>query len=481
VPRIGIVVVAYNAASTLADVLNRIPSDFRGRIDAVYIGDDDSPDSTYLVGLGYQQAVGDLPLTVVRHQQNLGYGGNQKAGYRWAVEQGLDIVVLLHGDGQYAPELLPQIVAPLVRGECDAVFGSRMMKPRDALRGGMPLYKFAGNIVLTKIENAIAGEHLSEWHSGYRAYSVAALREIPFEGFSNAYDFDTEIIIGLHEADKRIVELPIPTFYGDEISYVNGFAYARQIVGDVLRYRAHKMGLGTGDLAFNTVHDDFHEDAARVHTRVLAGLSQRPPGRILDLGCGDGALGMRLRKLGHHVTGVDVVETEDVASRLDRFVRADLDRGIPDAAGSGYDVVLAVDVIGHLREPPAVLRAALERLAPGGTVMVSIPNFGHWYPRARVVLGRFDYDRRGILDRGHIRMFGRHGAERMFSRAGATVERVEPIGLPVAMLADRSAGGELGDGRVKRWLRRIDSAGVAVSPSLFAYEFLYELAPRPDD
>src|SRR6478672_4608516 len=108
-PRIGIVVVAYNAASTLASVLDRIPADFRHRVEGVFIGDNHSDDSTYHVGVDYQQG-GDLPITVVRHPRNLGYGGNQKAGYRWAIEQGFDIVVLLHADGQYAPEFLPEIV-----------------------------------------------------------------------------------------------------------------------------------------------------------------------------------------------------------------------------------------------------------------------------------------------------------------------------------------------------------------------------------
>ena len=118
----------------------------------------------------------DLPLTVIRHERNLGYGGNQKAGYDLAIEHGLDIIVLLHGDGQYAPELLASIVAPLVRGEADAVFGSRMMAEGGARRGGMPLYKYVGNKVLTRFENAVAGAELTEWHSGYRAYWVEALR-----------------------------------------------------------------------------------------------------------------------------------------------------------------------------------------------------------------------------------------------------------------------------------------------------------------
>ena len=136
--RIGILVVAYNAASTLAQVLDRIPVDFRDQITKVLVGDDASQDSTHLVALGYQQVTQDLPIEVMRHTANLGYGGNQKAGYRWAIENDLDIVVLLHGDGQYAPELLPEIVAPLERGEADAVFGSRMLDTGGARRGGMP-------------------------------------------------------------------------------------------------------------------------------------------------------------------------------------------------------------------------------------------------------------------------------------------------------------------------------------------------------
>mgnify|MGYP003342279094 CR=1 FL=1 len=178
--RIGILVVAYNAAGTLSQVLDRIPSAFRPEISGILVSDDHSTDDTYLVGLGYQQ-LSDLPLTVVRTERNLGYGGNQKLGYRWAMEYGLDIVVLLHGDGQYAPELLPEIVAPLVEGRADAVFGSRMLERGRARKGGMPLYKYFGNKILTRYENALMGTDISEWHSGYRAYSTKALAAIPFE------------------------------------------------------------------------------------------------------------------------------------------------------------------------------------------------------------------------------------------------------------------------------------------------------------
>jgi len=178
--RIGILVVARNAVTTLAGVLDRIPPDFRPRIEGVLVGDDASDDATYLLGLGYSETSPDLRVEVARHDRDLGYGGNQKWGYRYAIEHGWDIVVLLHGDGQYAPEQLPAMVAPIEHDEADAVVGSRMLVPEEARRHGMPLYKYVGNRLLTGYENRVAGLELSEWHSGYRAYNVAALADLPF-------------------------------------------------------------------------------------------------------------------------------------------------------------------------------------------------------------------------------------------------------------------------------------------------------------
>jgi glycosyltransferase involved in cell wall biosynthesis len=475
--RIGILIVAYNAASTLAHVLDRIPRDFVSRIDRVLVTDDASTDATYLVGLGYQQTT-DLPLTVIRQSQNLGYGGNQKAAYKWAVEHDLDIVVLLHGDGQYAPEALPQLVELLELGKCDAVFGSRMMEPGAARRGGMPLYKYLGNRVLTRFENKVVGMDLSEWHSGYRAYSVAALRDIPFERNSNGFDFDTQIIVQLHEAGKHVEEVPIPTYYGDEICYVDGIQYARDVVKQVTRYRLHKMGFGTGDTVFATDPYELKDVEDSSHGRLLAWLNGRP-GRILDLGCSDGALAARLRVQGHEVVGVDRHEHPGTTARLDRLILADLDHGIPDAVGDGYDMVVAADILEHVRQPEQILTDARRRLRSGGSVITSVPNFGHWYPRVRVAFGRFGYDRRGILDRDHIRFFTRRSFERLAANAGFGVRRWETIGLPLE-ITERGGTGRVAGSGVGRAARALDRIGLSLAPSLFAYQYLYELEPLPE-
>ncbi len=349
--RIGILVVTYNAESTLAATLDRIPVDFRPKIDEILVFDDASADNTVEAALRWRDANGDMPTTIIRHLKNLGYGGNQKACYELAIERGLDIIVLLHGDGQYAPECLPTIVAPLERGEADAVFGSRMIVPGAARRGGMPAYKWIGNHILTRIENSLLGSRLSEFHSGYRAYNVAALADLPFKNNTNGFDFDTQIIVQLLDRGKRIVEVPIPTYYGDEICYVNGMRYARDVVRDVVQYRLNRMGFGTHTWVPASSEYEFKEGEGTSHTVLLDMLSDAPPKRILDLGCSGGRLAERLRKLGHHVTGVDGIEVDGVRDRVDDFVLGNLEDGVPAAVGTGFDVVIAADVIEHVTDP----------------------------------------------------------------------------------------------------------------------------------
>ena len=234
--KIGVLIVAYNAEDTLARVLDRIPQDFARQIDSILVCDDASTDNTHQVGLEYKSG-SNLPLTIVRHEINLGYGGNQKTGYQWALEKNLDAVILLHGDGQYAPEYLPQMVEPIISGQADVVFGSRMITQGGARNGGMPLYKYVGNKILTYLQNSLAKVSLTEWHSGYRAYSVSALRKVNFLKNSDYFDFDSQIILQMIGARQRITEIEIPTFYGDEISRVNGIKYGLKILIHTLKFR----------------------------------------------------------------------------------------------------------------------------------------------------------------------------------------------------------------------------------------------------
>jgi glycosyltransferase involved in cell wall biosynthesis/ubiquinone/menaquinone biosynthesis C-methylase UbiE len=470
--RVGIVVVAYNAESTLVKTLDRIPWAFRDRISEIIICDDASSDDTFDHGQRWASQAGSPDTYVIRHTKNLGYGGNQKAAYAVALEHDLDVVVLLHGDGQYAPECLPDIVAPFEQDDCDAVFGSRMMDKGAAKRGGMPLYKRWGNRILTTFENGVLGTDLSEFHSGYRAYTTKLLRQIPFQANSDGFDFDTQIIAQIVHAGGRILEVPIPTYYGDEICYVNGMSYARDVVFDVMEYRLATKGFGTCEWVPTPDEYRFKEDDGSSHAVILGMTGDMPPSRILDLGCSSGLLSEKLRARGHFLVGVDRSEVEGVRSRTDSFFVADLERGIPPEVGSGFDVVIAGDVIEHLSHPVDALRQIYSVLRPGGQVFLSVPNFGHWYPRLRVAFGLFGYDRRGILDATHLRFFTRTSLRRLVKRAGFDILEETATGLPLGVITD-SSGAKL--------VRAIDDSLVRLRPTLFGYQYLLRLRPHAEE
>jgi 2-polyprenyl-3-methyl-5-hydroxy-6-metoxy-1,4-benzoquinol methylase len=460
-------------------VLERIPESFRSQIDTVLVSDDFSTDDTYEAGVAYQREHAALPITIVRQRRNLGYGGNQKFGYRWLIDHGFDVAILLHGDGQYAPEVLPEMVAPIIEGRTDVVIGSRMIGG-GALAGGMPLYKYVGNRVLTRFQNRVSGLHLSEWHSGYRAFSLERLAEIPFEENADGFHFDTEVLLQLHDAGARIAEVPIPTYYGDEICRVNGLAYAKDVSVDVVRYRLARLGFGASPLARWSTAYAWKDAPDASHRVVLDAVENHPAGRrVLDLGCGSGCVAAELRKQGDFVVGVDRAPEPETAARVDQLVVSDLEEGLPDVVveGAPYDCVLAADVLEHLRNPDRLLRELHRVCMPEAILVASVPNIGHWYPRLRIGFGRFDYDHRGILDSTHMRFFTWRSFRRMAYRAGWLVEERRVTGLPLEILG-REGGPGLARA-AKRAVSLADRAGRAAWPSLFAYQYVAILCRDP--
>jgi 2-polyprenyl-3-methyl-5-hydroxy-6-metoxy-1,4-benzoquinol methylase len=469
--RIAILIVAYNAASTLRKVLDRIPQAVWDRIEEVMVFDDSSQDDTYLVGMGYKAHHGRDKLSVFRNDVNLGYGGNQIRGYMHAIEKGYDIVALIHGDGQYAPEALPELLKPLEAGEADAVFGSRMLQPGGALAGGMPLYKFIGNKILTSFENAALGMSLSEFHSGYRLYSCAALKKIPFHKNTHDFHFDTQIIIQMHAAGLRIVEVPIPTYYGDEICHVNGMKYARDVVKSVIEYEMHELGLQTRPEYEVEPQYTLKKSALSSHAQ-LVNLVGPPPRKVLDVGCGQGELAHTLRMRGHHVVGLDA---RPPLFELDEFIQADLSKGLAGnlAADRLFDVVILADVLEHMPEPVHLLEQARLHLAPGGSLLVSLPNTVHWSVRMQVARGKFEYTNKGILDRGHLRLFTYASALRLFEDAGLKVVSKQSTPVPWENVIPAA----LGD-FVRDKLEKSDHFFGQLAPNLFAYQHVFELAPK---
>ena len=235
--KIFIVMPAYNAGKTIEKVFSRIPEEVKQRIHSYVVVNDASTDNT-------EEALTRLSgkysnLTILRHEINRGYGAAEKTLLSYAVKAGADVAILLHSDGQYSPEKIPDLLKPLDEDKADIVQGSRMLG-NGALQGGMPLYKFVANKCLTAIENWAFGMKMAEYHSGYMVYSRKALTEIPFNKLSNSFDFDLEMIVMAKVKGLRIVEIPIPTIYADEVSYLNPIRYGFDVLSTVWAYKCGK-------------------------------------------------------------------------------------------------------------------------------------------------------------------------------------------------------------------------------------------------
>jgi len=475
--KVLIFVVCYNAEKSVESVLDRIPQDIWDNKDfhaEVLIIDDQSPDQTFHKADRYSRLHPHRNLNVLYNPKNQGYGGNQKIGYCYAIKKGFDVVVLLHGDGQYAPEYLGQMIQPLLDGQADAVFGSRMLRKWDALKGKMPLYKWLGNQILTSIQNRIVKSRLSEFHSGYRAYGVEALKSIPFEYNSNYFDFDTDIIIQLIDTKKRIKEISIPTFYGNEISRVNGIKYAVRIIRSCILSRAIKMGIyyhprfDYGTQAGSRYREKFGYPSS--HQLALDRI--RPGTTVVDIGCGPGFMASKLNAKDVRVISIDMEVSSQTKQKSWKYIEADLDRYDFDDEFDKVDYVLALDVIEHLRSPERFLKAVRRRFSRDSPeIIITTGNVAFFPVRMSLLFNNFNYGSRGILDMGHSRLFTFSSLRRTLQMNGYEIVRICGVPAPFPLA--------LGDKWLARTLLRINQVLLFFSKSLFAYQIAVVARPLP--
>ena len=473
-PRVLIFVVAYHAESTIVDVLQRIPV-LPGYDPEVLIIDDGSSDATYALAERLRR-LGNYrhPLTVLANPVNQGYGGNQKLGYHYAIEHGFDFVALLHGDGQYAPEMLPELLAPLARGDADVVMGSRMLVRKNALKGGMPLYKFVGNQILTWYQNRVLRCRLSEFHTGYKVCSVELLRRIPFELNSNVFHFDTEIIIQFLRARARIVEVAIPTHYGDEICRVNGLRYALDVVNASTVARLQDFGLvyrRNFDVASNA---NQHYVAKLGFTSThSAAIAEVPRGAtVMDIGCGPGHLCAALQAKQCRIIGVDQFKPNATAG-FNEFHVSDLNVEPFPRPLDDVQVVFILDIIEHLISPEnfcdELRRRAQSNLAV--KIVISTGNVGYIVTRLMLFLGQFNYNKRGILDLTHTRLFTFSSLRRLMKETGFTVEKEIGVPAPLPLVVKGPFW--------QATLMKIQALLIRVSRGLFAYQMFMVVRPLP--
>ena len=473
-----VLIVAYHAERHIESLLERVPQDcFDAQRYHLLCIDDSSSDRSAELATRWLREHRVENATVLRNPVNQGYGGNQKLGYRYAVDAGFDLVILLHGDSQYPPEILPRFVETFEQTGAGVILGSRMRDVSRAAAGGMPTYKILGNRVLTGLQNLITGRELSEYHTGYRAYSRDFLVSVPFEILTNDFHFDTEILLQAFTTGELIEEFGIPTHYGDEICHVDGLRYAWNVMVSTVTYRMHHLGMMCS-LKYRHLGIGRHRDKAWVpyssHTRALATVRRTEPSTLLDLGCGPGHVARLCEEIGVRVTGID--REPPLPETVSAFHAWDLERTPLPLDAFTFDMVLLLNVLEHLANPEEFLlslRNASEHSTigrPGPLMVIITPNIAFAAVRLNLLLGRFNYAERGILNITHKRLFTRRSLVSTLEDCGYLIDRVEGIGVPF--------GAVLG-GRTGRFLGSVADLFARLWPSLFAFQFLVVCRPVP--
>lgn len=437
----------------------------------ILVIDDFSTDATWDMCNAYSARTG-RKVTALRTPANQGYGGNQKLGYTYAIQQGYDAVVMLHGDGQYAPELLPEMIEPLAQRQADAVFGSRMLKRKNALKGGMPRYKFVANIALTTLQNAMLGTHLSEFHTGYRAYATAALARMPFRYNSDWFDFDTDIIIQLSDQQMRILEIAIPTHYGDEICRVNNLRYGLRILTACLQSRFQRLGIFYHRKFDYETYPNYQDKTTFDSSHIFAISRVKSGETVLDIGCGQGHIARVLAEKGCKVQGVDEFAPADVTPFV-RFTQGNLETGMSEYVTQAFDVVLLLDIIEHLSNPEQFLDDLYQRVK--GTpvrIILTTPNIAFIIMRLMLLFGRFEYGKRGILDKTHKRLFTFPSLRRVAEQSGFMIQHTEGIPAPFPLALKNQTLG--------RFLLKLNGWLIRISKGMFSFQIGMVLTPKPE-
>ena len=417
----------------------------------------------------------EAKINLLANKINLGYGGNQKVGYQYAINNNFSYVILLHGDGQYAPEKILDILDVLLKGY-DAVQGSRMINKKDALKGRMPFYKFLGNIGLTFIQNRLTGLKLSEFHSGYRGYAVKSLKKIPFHLNSSYYEFDTEILIQMNLKNLKIAEIPIPTFYGDEISYLNSFKYGYRILKTTLisflnRYRIfyeRKYDINNKNLKKNYSSNTSFESTHRFAIEEI-----KKDTKVLDIYCNNGFIGEELiNKKNCNVVGLDQIKMKG-AEKLNKFILRDLNtKNLPHNL-SNFDYILLLDVIEHMKNPENFMDHLYERIKFYDTkIILSTPNIAHIIVRIMLMFGKFNYGKSGILNQTHTRLFTRASIEKLIEYSNFKIIKSKGIPIPFPLVIKNKF--------LANFFLNLNIFLIKLQKNLFSFQFIYILETKPD-
>ena len=467
-PRIALFLFGLSSIGALRKTLERIPEPLRECLEEIALFPDGSLEGELAAAWPELARLPGLRLRIHRTPGDHGYGAQRKAAFEQALRAGFDHVVAMCGDGRHPPEGLPKLLhAALFEGR-ELVFASRLRSPRS-----MPLGPALGHLAASEFQNHVLGIRLRDYDSGYRLYSVRALRAVPFQLAGDDRTFDVDLMIQHRALGISSAEVSVVPPWREADTAREEATHTLRACGRALDYRLHQLHVVRRGRYFvdRGIHYTLKESETGSHMQILDAIE--PGSRVLDLGCSQGLLARPLREKQVRVTGVDARPPERLAAELEAYHQRDLELPVELPEGRVFDYVVVADVIEHLRNRAQLLRSARRHLKPEGRLIISTPNIALWFYRLSLLVGRFEYGPRGVLDRTHVHLYTHDSFRREVQGAGFHILRERVTALPFEVVFEST-----GRSRLMRSIARAYHGLARLWPEMFAYQHMLEAEIR---
>ncbi len=464
-PRVGLFLLGCGDAAVLSRTVARIPEGLEECLaEVVALGSEAGGDPTAAKAAGAPR----FGLRLLRPFGRASYGALRKQAFEYALERGLDVAVVMRGDGRHPPEALPWLLHPaLVEGR-SVVFASRLGRT-EAVEAGMPLLFRVAHALASGVQNRVLGLRLHDYLTSFRVYAAPVLRAIPFHLNADDPAFDAQLTIQCRALGVTVHEAGVPDLWREHLTVREGLRQALRACAVALEYRLHQLHVIRRGQYFvdHGVHYSLKRSPTGSHMQIVGAI--RPDSDLLDLGCSQGLLAGPLRAKGVRVTGVDVAPPERLVTGLEEYHRRDLEQPLDLPPGRAFAYVVIADVIEHLRNRAELLRESRRLLTRDGRLIISTPNIALWFYRLSLLVGRFEYGPRGVLDRTHVHLYTRASFRRQVERAGFRIVKERVTALPFEVVFEST-----GRSRLVRGLSRAYHRLARLWPEMFAYQFILE-------
>jgi len=468
VPRIALFLFECPDSEALQRVLDRIPRPVGEWLEEVVIMQERSASRRRPFPRDLQGSWSPN-LQVHRLPRDSGYGGARKAAFEYALLKGFDHVVMLRGDGLHPPEALPALIHPVHFDPEQMVFAYRLLRLPQAPGSWKLIPNLVAHTLATGFQNRLLGLRLRDYHSGYRLYSMRAIERIPFQLDSDDHRFDMQMVIQCRVLGVPVKEVPVGPIWREYPTNRAGLTEVLRACRCAIDYRLHQLHVYRLGQYFvdEGVRYTLKRSRTGSHMQIVGSIA--PGSSVLDLGCSQGLLARPLRDKGVRVTGVDIAPPERLTVGLDRYFQRDLDLPLELPVGREFDYVVVSDVIEHLRNRTQLLRGTRRFIKEGGRLIISTPNIALWFYRLSLLVGRFEYGPRGVLDETHVHLFTRATFRREVEKAGFFVLKERVTALPFEIVFEST-----GRSRLVRSLGNLYHALARLWPAMFAYQHIIE-------